>query len=216
LTSRSTSIAAPIGRPSAPPIVAITREPVRITAPVPVLGDHYLRRLRWIVCVTGVSIANADAVSIWLAGVGGPAAPAEDHLDPAGLAFAGPVAVAGGVGQPDAHAVAEAADQFVADGWVDGVLVALAGEVWLGGSARAARRRSGSGRPRRVDLGGVGQVAEQMLATTGGPACQVRRSCHDKGVNGRAAPRLGRRAIASARVNSSADGAPTSATSSSR
>ena len=46
-----------------------------------------------------------------------------------GLAFAGTGAVVAGVGQPGAHAVAEPADQCVADLGVDRVDTGLPGEV---------------------------------------------------------------------------------------
>src|SRR6266487_2660673 len=52
-----------------------------------------------------------------------------DLQEQAGLAFAGPVAVAGGVGQPDFHALPELLDQLLADAGFDGVATGLAGEV---------------------------------------------------------------------------------------
>jgi hypothetical protein len=90
---------------------------------------------------------------------------AQDLQQQPGLAFAGTGAVVAGVGQPGAHAVAEPADQGVADLGVDRVETGVAGEV--GVVDQFAQRPGDLGRPERVgvDLGGVVKITQQVRGT---------------------------------------------------
>jgi hypothetical protein len=82
-----------------------------------------------------------------------------------GLAFAGAGALAEGVGQRDQHAVAEPADQLVADGEVDLVEPGVAGQVGL--VDQLAQRPGDLRGPDGVwvDLGGVVKIAQKMRTT---------------------------------------------------
>ena len=88
---------------------------------------------------------------------------AQDFQQEAGFAFAGSVAVAGGVGQPDQHSGSEPLGQGGFDLGVDPVAAGVAGEV--GFVDQLAQRVGDLGGPVRVgvDLTRAVEVAQQVL-----------------------------------------------------
>ena len=88
---------------------------------------------------------------------------AEGFQQGAGLGFAGPVAVAGGVGQPGQHAVPQGLEEFGAQVGVDLVGADVAGEVRL--VDQPAQGVGDLAGPHGVGVGlaGAGQVSQQVL-----------------------------------------------------
>jgi hypothetical protein len=85
---------------------------------------------------------------------------AQDLQQQAGLALAGTVVVAGGVGQLDLHPVGEQFDQLVVDAGLDGVAAGVASEIGL--VDQAAQRVGDLVGPVRVgvELSGTGKITQ--------------------------------------------------------